>query len=428
MRFLGGILGAIAIGGALLISAGPSSASSGDVVNTGGAPLGVVIDSGGTAYIGDLSGGGVRVLPTGATEASQILKTSLLVGGIAIAGDGTLYVEGWDPVKRQEEIGVIPKGAAGVERTIAETLGSHLIAAAPDGTLYVPNYDAGTISVIPAGADAPSQVIQVGAGPREVAVAQDGTVYVTNQVGGTVSVIPPGASTSRTVQVSSAAGETDNPHGIAVGPDGTVYVADITANDVAVIKPGGSTPSYRVPVPGGPKEVAVASDGTAYVLSSADHLSVIPPGATAVTSSLPTAHNPGHIAVRANGSVLITVPESHSVAVFPRNALSSPPTAPPSQAPINTATPSSPSAAAQSTSAPQPLGRPKSAASSGGSWVSLPAIFGVVVSALLLGALATVVVGMRRRRQGMRPDSTWQHGDEPRDQTETPEDSRAREW
>jgi YVTN family beta-propeller protein len=390
MRF-SGVLAVAAVGGILLVGAGPATAS-GDVVDVGGTLLCVVVDADGTAYIGDYSsGGGVSVLPAGAGKPSRTLTTGYGAAGMALSADGTLYVEGWDFAKQRETIGVIPKGSSGVTRTIALTRGAHLIAAAPDGTLFVPNPALGTVSVIEPGADAPAREIIVGANPREVAVARDGTAYVTNQNDGTVSVIPAGAgSVSLTIQVSSTPGRTSNPHGIAVGPDGTVYVTNITANDVAVIKPGDAAVAYRVAVPGGPKEVAVGPDGIVYVLYMANGLSVIRPGGTSVSLGLPTGQDPGHLALAPDGSVLVTNTTGKSVTVFASQVLHAP------QPPQSNVQGTQPQAEGPGPTAQAPSD------TAAGFWASIPVVLGAVVAAVLMGAGALVLVARRSNRSRAR--------------------------
>ena len=385
MRFTA-ILAVAVAGSILLVGAGPSMAS-GDVVDVGGTPLSVVIDADGTAYIGDFShGGGVSVLPPGASKPTKTLTTSFSPAGMALSGDGTLFVEGWDYDQQREKLAVMPKGSSTAMHIIPLSPGSHLIAAAPDGTVFVPNPDLATVSVIPPGADAPAREIVVGGNPREVAIAKDGTAYVTNQNDGTLSVIPQGAGTvSRTIDVSSTPGRTGNPHGIAVGPDGTVYVTNITENDVAVIKPGDSAVAYRVAVPGGPKEVSVGADGTVYVLYMASGLSVIKPGGTSVSRGLPTGQDPGHLAVAPNGSVLVTNTAAKSLTVFraqdlrvPEEPKANAPAGPPN---VTETSPASPAAS-------------DNAGTSSGS--NLPLILGTVAAVMLIGAAALVLTDKRR--------------------------------
>lgn len=394
MRFTAYVAVAVA-GSILLVGAGPSMAS-GDQIDVGGTPLSVVIDADGTAYIGDYShGGGVSVLPAGSSKPTRTLTTGFSPAGMALSGDGTLLVEGWDFAQQQERLAVIPKGSSAVARTIPLSPGAHLIAAAPDGTVFVPNPEVGTVSVIPPGAGAPVREIVVGGNPREVAVAKDGTAFVTNQNDGTVSVIPPGAGVvSRTIDVSSAPGRTGDPHGIAVGPDGAVYVTNITANDVAVIKPGESAVAYRVWVPGGPKEISVAADGTVYVLYVANGLSVIKPGGTSVSRGLPTGQHPGHLAIAPNGSVIVTNTANGSVTVFRAQDLrvSEPPAA---NAPAVLPEVKEAGPTAQATSG-----------STGTNFASnLPAIFGTLASAMLIGAAALVLTGRRRSRSRAAEDA-----------------------
>ena len=313
---------------------------------------------------------------------------------MAMSGDGTLFVEGWDFAQQQEELAVIPKGSSAVTRSIPLSPGAHLIAAAPDGTVFVPNPAAGTVSVIPPGAEAPAREIVVGGNPREVAIAKDGTAYVTNQNDGTVSVIPQGAGTvSRTIDVSFTPGRTGNPHGIAIGPDGSVYVTNITSNDVAVIKPGDSAVAYRVAVPGGPKEVSVGPDGTVYVLYIANGLSVIKPGGGSVSLGLPTGQAPGHLALAPNGSVLVTNTATKSVTVFPPQDLRVP------QAPSTQDQASQPEI-----NDADPADQAPAVNAGAGLWADIPVILGTVAAAMLLGAVALVLTARRRSRSRAAED------------------------
>lgn len=387
MRFTAGVAAGVA--GIILLTGGVPAVASGDLIYVGREPLSVVIDAEGTAYIGNYSpGGGVSVLPAGAGQPATTLIPGFSPAGMALSGDGTLFVEGWDYTQQQERLAVIPKGSSEVARTIPLSRGAHLIAASPDGTVFVPNPNLGTVSVIPPGAGAPAYAITVGGNPKEVAVAKDGTAYVTNQNDGTVSVIPQGAGrVSRTIDVSPNPGQTGNPHGIAVGPDGAVYVTNITTNDVAVIKPGDSAVAYRVAVPGGPKEVAVGIDSTVYVLYEANGLSVIKPGGTNVSLGLPTGKNPGHLAIAPNGSVIVTNTADASVTVFPAQDLRV------SGPPVTTAQAEQPEVKEAG---------PTAQATSGNDGTDIgfdvPLFFGVLAAAMLLGAAALVLAAGRRHR------------------------------
>lgn len=238
----------------------------------------------------------------------------------------------------------------------------------------------------------------------EVAVTNDGTAFVANQVSGTVSVIPSGANiVSRTIQVSSTPGKTDNPHGIAAGPDGTIYVTNISSNEVAVIKPGADTVAYRIPVSGGPQEAAVGQDGTLYVTTVESRvLSVIPPGATAVGSSIPTDSNSGHLAVAPDGTVVVASPGNGtgngSVSRY-----------------VPTAAGAAPSAASKPASAitqpqqaePVAAGTP-SAGGIASPWNTMTVIAGGAATAAIAVAVLLVALGRRKRsalRDGGKPRS-----------------------
>jgi YVTN family beta-propeller protein len=225
-------------------------------------------------------------------------------------------------------------------------------------------------------------------------VTKDGTAFVTNQTAGTVSVIPAGADTvSKTIELVSDTGTSEEPHGITAGPDGTVYVANIKSSDIAVIKPGADTVSDRIFVEGGPQDVAIAQDGSLYVTSVlTQKLSVIRPDSTDVSGSLPTDGSPGHLAVAPDGSVIVISPETGaaggSVVRFSAAAL-----AEASQG-STAATPPA-SAAPAATRADEAAAQPSS-----GSWNALPAVAGGVAAAVVRVAV-WILVNARRRRAGL---------------------------
>ena len=76
----------------LFLGAAPAVGAPAEILDVGGTPLGVVVGSDGTAYVGDYGAtGGIRVIPPGASRPSRTLSTGINVSGIALAPDGTLY-------------------------------------------------------------------------------------------------------------------------------------------------------------------------------------------------------------------------------------------------------------------------------------------------------------------------------------------------
>jgi len=140
---------AAAVTAVLFLGAAPAVGAPAEILDVGGTPLGVVVGSDGTAYVGDYGAtGGIRVIPPGAARPSRTISTGNNVAGIALAPDGTLYAAAQDSATGEAVVGVIPAGAAGVVRSIPVSDGNHLIAAGPDGTVFVPNPAEGTVSVI----------------------------------------------------------------------------------------------------------------------------------------------------------------------------------------------------------------------------------------------------------------------------------------
>lgn len=289
------------LGAILCLSSAPAVAAPEEAIQIDGTPVRAAIAADGTAFLGNYGqGGGVFVVPLGATSPSRTISTGgHTVTGLALGPDGTLYVSIVDDAPDQDAVGVIPDGADAVARIIPVPAGLHSLAAGADGTVYVANPAGNTVSVIAPNGTAVDRTIKMGAGPAEIAVAKDGTAFVSNQIAGSVSVIPAGSdAVARTIELISDTGTSEEPHGIAAGADGTVYVANIKSNEVAVIRPGADSATARIDVEGGPQDVALAPDGSLYVTSLlTQQLSVIQPHAKEVGSSIATDGGPRHLAV-----------------------------------------------------------------------------------------------------------------------------------
>lgn len=385
-------------GAMLCLGSGPAVAAPDEgTISVDGAPVRVAIAADGTAYLGNYGqGGGIFVVPPGATKPSRTISTGgHITTGLGLGPDGTLYVATADG--DQSAVGVVPAGAADMARTIPVSAGFHPLAVGPDGTVYVANSTGNTVSVIAPQGTAVGRTIKVGAGPAEIAVAKDGTAFVSNQTAGTVSVIPAGAdAVSKTIELVSDTGTSQEPHGIAAGPEGTVYVANIKSNDIAVIKAGADTVAERIYVEGGPQDVTVAPDGSLYVTSLlTQKLSVIRPHAKVVGGSISTDGGPGHLAVAPDGSVIVISPGSGpgqgSVVRYSAEALAATPLA----------SGASTAAAPAATPAPEAASQPAAEAQpSAGSWNALPAVAGGV-AAVVVGVAVWILLKGRRRKAGL---------------------------
>ncbi len=386
------------LGAVLCFGSAPAMAAADETIQIDGTPVRAVIAADGTAFLGNYGqGGGVFVVPSGATSPSRTISTGgHRVTGLALDPDGILYVALVDDAPDQDAVGVIPAGAAIVERTVPVPAGRHPLAAGPDGTVYVANSAGNTVSVIAPNGTAVDRTIEVGAGPAEIAVAKDGIAFVSNQIAGTVSVIPAGAHTvARTIELVSDTGTSKEPHGITAGSDGTVYVANIKTGEVAVIQPGADTAAGRIYVGGGPQDLALAPDGSLYVTSLlTQKLSVIRPHAKEVGSSIRTDGGPGHLAVAPDGSVIVISPGSApgrgSVVRYSAAALAAEP-----QGPTEAAAPA-PGAAAATATATSP-DREATAQPAAGSPSALPAVAGGMAAAFVAAAVWFLVMGHRKK-------------------------------
>jgi DNA-binding beta-propeller fold protein YncE len=200
----------------------------------------------GTGAAGSLGDGGAASAAQFNLSAASLFERS----GIAIAGDGTIYVADTGNAtirtiagSSSSEPGVI-RSAAGrwaARQNIAlvEPMGIALDRA---GNLYIADHGAGAVDVMAAGTTQLQTLAQV-ASPADVAVSPNGgTVYVTSPDNGAVfaintqtraiaSVAIPGKPSSSSGSACGAAGSNSAsvqlcPAGIAVDAAGNLFVAD----------------------------------------------------------------------------------------------------------------------------------------------------------------------------------------------------------
>lgn len=182
------------------------------------------------------------------------------------------------------------------------------VAVAPDGTVFVAEADGQRIDRVAADA-AHTVTALAGAGvdghvdgpgaqarfrwPLGLALGRDGTIYVADSVNNAIRAVAPDAAHTVTTYAGSgsnggfadgpgATAQFNDPVAVAVAPDGAVLVADLYNNRIRRIDPGaghtvttfaGSTAGFadgpaataRLNSPSG---VAVAADGTVYVLDT----------------------------------------------------------------------------------------------------------------------------------------------------------------
>jgi sugar lactone lactonase YvrE len=217
--------------------------------------------------------------------------------GVAIAGDGAIYVSDGDAGRIWQ---IAPGGA---RRTVAENLNvPSAIALAPDGTLVFAETGAHTIKRL----DLQSGRVTIVAGtenkagfadgsgtaalfnaPVGVAVAPDGTIFVADtyndriraiEAGGQVRTLAGGDEPGYRDAAIGSEARFDTPCGIALDLDGTLVVADTGNHRLRRVRVGGEITTIagsgvQDVFDGTPQEasfnepigVAVDSDGTIYV-------------------------------------------------------------------------------------------------------------------------------------------------------------------
>jgi len=281
-------------------------------------PEGIAVAPDGTVYTVDFDGRVQRFNATGTFLGAWEVESS---GNVGVAPDGTVYVteSSWYRVRRFSATGAPLDGwgsPGGGDGQFSEPRG---VAVAPDGTVYVVDSDLGhRIQRFSATGTFLGTWGSPGSGdgqfvlPRGVAVAPDGTVYVADTGNHRIQVFSAdGTFLGKWGSEGSGNGQFKYPEGVAVAPDGAVYVADTGNHRIQVFRVqslGTSTPTPSSPTPtsspvmptptqlpqppippsyrafqfaigaqdpvgqfDSPDDVAVAPDGTVYVVDSGNH-------------------------------------------------------------------------------------------------------------------------------------------------------------
>jgi len=219
--------------------------------------------------------------------------------GVAVASDGSVYVadSGNNRIQKFTAEGVFVSkwGTNGSGNRLLEWLWSKwgtaegqfdypaAVAVASDGSVYVADSGNNRIQKFTADGVFVSKW-GTGGGPIGVAVASDGSVYVSDNDNHRIQKFTSaGVFVSKWGTFGSGDGQFNHPMGVAVGSDGSVYVADsenkriqkFTADGVFVSiglgESGQSGPNGRRLHMNRPDGVAVASDGSVYVVERNNH-------------------------------------------------------------------------------------------------------------------------------------------------------------
>ncbi|MEW1931873.1 VCBS domain-containing protein [Rhodococcus sp. NPDC079359] len=175
------------------------------------------------------------------------------------------------------------------------------LAVAGDGRLYVVDEGANTLTIIDRVAGT-SHTVATGRAPTDVAVSSDGLVYVSNGQDNTVFVYNADGYLYRQLNVGAG------PTGITVAPDGRAYVTTRTGLGVVIIDTGAySVSSFAVAVPGA-DQVAVAADGTVFVLENGSSSVTVVDPTTESVRSVSGSWSAGSMTVSADGVVFLTDP------------------------------------------------------------------------------------------------------------------------
>lgn len=243
-------------------------------------------------------------LPPGWTATVSVMAEAVEFAepyGVAVAGDGTLYVA--DGARGSRIHAITPHGFSAVIAGSTEGFQDGVGVAARFSTPSGIAVDrAGVIYVADTGNDAVRRVTPDGQvttvatglnGPMGVAVDGDGRLLVADTYHDRIAVV----DANGTVTPLAIDAPLDTPTAIAVGDDGTIYVADTGNNVVRVIGAGGSVVTLDAYDAGGlqrPLGVAVDAAGTLYVTDDAGRLIEILQSASGSTARLLAGQGTGY--------------------------------------------------------------------------------------------------------------------------------------
>ncbi|WP_407870632.1 cadherin-like beta sandwich domain-containing protein [Paenibacillus sp. P36] len=244
-----------------------------DITKSGGFwnPYGVALGGDGTLYVTDRDSNKIKKMPSGGNAWQDITSAGGFdnPNGIAVDSNGTVYVSDG----RNKKIKKLSSGGSTWQDIPNEQQYEFNIptgiAVGSDGTVYVADPGYNQIKKRTSGGSAWEDVTYLGS-PVGIAIGSDGTLYVTDRYYHQIRKLTSGSSTWEDITHS---GGFDNPDGIAVGSDGTIYVSDGTTGQIKKLPSGASvwediTGSGAFNTPAG---LAAGSDGTLYVVDSRNY-------------------------------------------------------------------------------------------------------------------------------------------------------------
>ena len=203
----------------------------------------VAVTPSGDVYASDFSGHKVRMIPGGAGSAVVDAYTgsgAFTPWGIAFDDSGNMFVadESGGPIYKVANYG---SGTASVYGSVGAY--PQGIALAGNGDLYIAVYGTNNIMMIPAGGGTPVEALAANSAspdlnrPRGVFVTAAGDIYVADTDNHRVLKYAGGAGTPTTVGSGF-----NQPFSVFVGQTGDVYVADAGNNLIKKVPGGTGTP------------------------------------------------------------------------------------------------------------------------------------------------------------------------------------------
>lgn len=224
--------------------------SRGETLTVGGQPFGLALTRDGRLLIADWSGnrlveirladGATRAVPVGHAPSAVVLS----------ADEAFAYT-----IDRESDaVSVVDLATLQVTATIDVGRAPFAAALAPDGRrLFVANVQSADLSVIDLRFAREIARVPIGGMPYGVAIdPASGRVAVTDQEGGRLVFVE-----ARSLALGGVATVGDYAEGVAVLSGGVFAVANWFSDSLTLVDPGGSEPVRHVPVPEGPRMLAV---------------------------------------------------------------------------------------------------------------------------------------------------------------------------
>jgi streptogramin lyase len=275
------------------------------LATTGASPEGIIIDSSGNVFVGNVGAGNVtKITPAGVS--SVFATTGQYPTRLTKDSSGNIYTANYG---NNNVTKITPAGLSSVFATTGT--GPAAITVDSFGNIYTANYDANTVTKItPAGV--PSLFATTGTNPASIIFDSVGNLYTGNTVSNNVTKITPAG-------VSTILGTTGaSPYGMTIDSSNNIYTANYDANTVTKITPAGVSSQFGT-TGTKPYGITIDSVGNIYTSNSVsnDVTKITPAGVSSTLGT--TGASPYQITIDSVGNIYTTNRNSNDVTKFSLN-------------------------------------------------------------------------------------------------------------